>query len=67
MGDLEKAIAGLRIILDQNTVRVSLGELSPLQIKIIDMLIGPLSLGVRLERARCSLVVKTPPWRAGHR
>ncbi len=42
--DLEKAIASLRIVLHQNAVRISLGELSPLQMEIVDVLIGPLDL-----------------------
>jgi len=42
--DLKDAISSLRIILDQNTVRVSLGEFSRLQVKFVDVLIGPLDL-----------------------
>jgi len=42
--DLEKAISGLRIIIDQNTVRAAFVEVSGLQVEIIDVLIGPFDL-----------------------
>jgi hypothetical protein len=42
--DLKDAISSLGIVLDQNTVRVSLGELSRLQMKIVDVLVGPFDL-----------------------
>jgi hypothetical protein len=40
--DLKDTISRLRIVLDQDTVAASVGEGSPLQVKIIDVLIGPL-------------------------
>ena len=42
--DLEDAISGLSIILDQNTVRASLRKLPRLQVKVVDVLIGPFNL-----------------------
>jgi hypothetical protein len=42
--DFKDAISSLRIFLDQNTVRVSLGEIPRLQVKVIDVLVGPFDL-----------------------
>lgn len=42
--DLKDAISSLRIVLDQNTVRVSLGEFSRLQVEVVDVLVGPFDL-----------------------
>jgi hypothetical protein len=42
--DLENAISGPRIVLDQDTVRASLGELPRLQVKVVDVLVGPFDL-----------------------
>ena len=42
--DLKGAISGLSIILDQNTVRASVGELPRLSVKIVDVLVGPFDL-----------------------
>lgn len=42
--DLKNAISSLRIVLDQDTVRASVGELSRLSVKIVDVLVGPFDL-----------------------
>lgn len=42
--DLKNTISSLRIVLDQDTVRASFVELSRLQVKIVDVLIGPFDL-----------------------
>ncbi len=42
--DLEEAISSLRIVLDRDTVRASLGKLPRLSVKIVDVLIGPFDL-----------------------
>lgn len=39
--DLKEAISGLRIVLDHNSVRASVIEVSGLQVEIIDVLVGP--------------------------
>jgi hypothetical protein len=42
--DLKDAISGIRIVLDQDTVRAGVAEFAPLQVKIVDVLIGSLDL-----------------------
>lgn len=42
--DLEEAISSLRIVLDQDVVRASVGELCRLSVKVVDVLIGPFDL-----------------------
>ena len=42
--DLEEAISSLRIVLDRDIVRASVGELPRLPVKIVDVLIGPFDL-----------------------
>ena len=42
--DLKDAISSLRIVLDANTVRVSVRELPRLQVKVVDVLVGPFDL-----------------------
>jgi hypothetical protein len=42
--DLKDAISSLRIILDQNAIWVSIRELPRLQIKVVDVLVGPFDL-----------------------
>jgi hypothetical protein len=42
--DIQEAVSSIGVILDGNAVRFSVGELSHLQVKIVDVLFGPFDL-----------------------